>query len=213
VERTGTAAVIFDLDGTLVLTEARQRSVWRAFFDHHGIAADDTLLHSVTGRRGRDSLAELAHLFPGRQLDDLHGELEGFDSREPLGPVEVVPGAVELVRRLHSKSVPLGLVTSAGCAYALKVLDEVGLAGMLAAMVTAEDVTVGKPDPQGYLAACSQLGVAPGSAVGVEDSRAGVAAVKAAGMWCLAVTTTFSAVLLSGADRVVADFTGLDEIR
>lgn len=206
-------AVVFDLDGTLVLTEARQRLVWRAFFEHHSIVVDDTLLHSVTGRRGRDSLAELAHLFPSRELDELHGALEGFDASVPLERVEVVPGAVDLVRRLRAEGVALGLVTSATRAYAVKVIDQVGLTGMFAAVVTAEDVTVGKPDPEGYLTACSKLDVAPEAAVGVEDSRAGVAAVKAAGMYCLAVTTTFSADLLSAADRVVADFIGLAAIR
>ncbi len=74
-------------------------------------------------------------------------------------------------------------------------------------VVTAEDVTVGKPDPQGYLAAARGLGVPPAACVVFEDAPAGVAAAKAAGMYCVAVATTHPPEDLTAADQVVPDLT------
>ena len=71
-------------------------------------------------------------------------------------------------------------------------------------VVTAGDVTVGKPDPEGYRAACRALGVAPAATVVFEDAR-GVAAAKAASACCVAVATSHGAAELSAADRVVPD--------
>jgi sugar-phosphatase len=78
-----------------------------------------------------------------------------------------------------------------------------------AVVVTAGDVEVGKPDPEGYARACRSLGVEAPACVGFEDAPAGVAAVKAAGMYCVAVATTHEPDDLSAADRVVAHLTAV----
>jgi beta-phosphoglucomutase-like phosphatase (HAD superfamily) len=71
-------------------------------------------------------------------------------------------------------------------------------------IVTADDVTAGKPDPEGYLRARDDLGVAAPLCVVFEDSPAGIAAAKAGGLYCVAVTTTHEPAHLGGADRIVA---------
>jgi HAD superfamily hydrolase (TIGR01509 family) len=209
---TPPAGVVFDLDGTLVLTEDRNTVVWQRFFQAYGIGYDDDLAHHVMGRRGQDSLVELLHLFPDRSIDELVREVTDIELAVPLSDVQPVAGAVHVVRRLADARMPLALVTSAGRAYADELLRELGLLDPFAMMVTGEDVARGKPDPEGYLAACEGLGLAAASVVGFEDSRAGVAAVKSAGMVCIAVTTTQPRELLAAADIVIADFEDLEPV-
>jgi beta-phosphoglucomutase-like phosphatase (HAD superfamily) len=209
---TPPAGVVFDLDGTLVLTEGRNAVVWRSFFEANGLRYDDELAHHVMGRRAQDSLVELMHLFPDRPMDELVREVWAIDSTVPLSDVQPVAGAVHLVRRLADVGMPLALVTSAGRDYARGLLREVGLLDVFSTVVTGEDVSRGKPDPEGYLAACAGLDLAPALVVGFEDSRAGVAAVKSAGMGCVAVATTQPRDLLAAADIVIADFEDLERV-
>lgn len=200
-------AAVFDLDGTLVLSERRNRMVWDAFFRGHGIVLDDALFRQVTGRRGSDSLAELLHMFPGRTVPELLAEVAEHEAGLTLPPPDPVPGAVELVRQAAGTSAQIALVTSADRAYAELALESLGIGGHFHDLVAAADVTRGKPDPQGYVTACRRLGVAPERAVGFEDAPAGVAAVKAAGMRCVGVATVHPEAALAGADVVVRDLT------
>jgi sugar-phosphatase len=209
---TAPAGVVFDLDGTLVLTEGRNAVVWRSFFEANGVGYDDDLAHHVMGRRAADSLVELMHLFPERPLDELLREVTDIDMAVPLSDVQPVAGAVRLVHRLADAGMPLALVTSAGRAYAQGLLRELGMQDAFGTSITGEDVSRGKPDPEGYLAACEGLGLAPAQVVGFEDSRAGVAAVKSAGMGCVAVATTQPRELLAEADVVIADFEDLGPV-
>jgi sugar-phosphatase len=203
------SAAVFDLDGTLVTSEERNALTWTAFFTDHRIHVDDALLASVTGRRGRDSLAELADYFPGRSPEELLEELWRTAERLDLPPIRPVPGAVDLVERVAAAGAPIALVTSAHRAYAEELLGELGVREHFRVLVTAEDVRRGKPDPEGYLRACAGIHVEPADAVGFEDSVAGIAALRAAGLSVVAVTTSTSAAALADADLVVPDLTGV----
>lgn len=210
------AGVVFDLDGTLVLTEARNAQVWRDFLARYDVALTPALLTAVTGRRGLDSLAELSAQLPerfdGRSVAELALEVDEVDARTPLGQVQEVPGARLLVERLHDAGVPLAVCTSATRPYALDCLAAIGVGGAFATVVTAEDVTRGKPSPDGYLAACDGLGVPPAQAVGFEDSVAGVAAVVAAGLTCVGVLTHATTAALAAAHAVLDDLTQADRL-
>lgn len=200
-------AAVFDLDGTLVLSERRNRMVWAAFFQRHGVVLDDALFRHVTGRRGSDSLAELIHMFPGWTVPELLAEVAEQEAGLALPPPDPVPGAVELVRCVAGAGTPIALVTSADRGYAELALESLGIRAEFRELVAAADVTRGKPDPQGYLAACTRLGVAPGRAVGFEDAPAGIEAVRAAGMCCVGVATVHPESALAAADVVVRDLT------
>jgi sugar-phosphatase len=198
-------AAVFDLDGTLVNTEPASRRRWARLFDAHGAPYDDALLGSFAGRRGREVLAELIHLFPGRTADELYDEVVSYE----LGPDVAlpVPGAVPLVRSISAGDVPIGVVTSGVRPYAEGQLVRLGIRELLDVVITADDVAEGKPSPEGFLAACARLDVAPGVAVAFEDAPAGVAAAKAAGMPTVAIATTQSPEALAAADLVVTDLT------
>jgi HAD superfamily hydrolase (TIGR01509 family) len=202
-------AVLFDLDGTLVDSEPRSRAAWERLFATHGVPHDDALLVSFAGRQGRHVVAEHLHRFPGEPtIEDLYSEAISY-ARASGGPVEPVRGAVGLLRGLHAEGVPFGVVTSGTRAYATRELEALGVRGLLSVLVAAEDVSAGKPDPEGYLAGCAALGVEPARTVVFEDAPAGVAAAKAAGAYCVGLTTTQPASALAAADVVRPDLTGV----
>jgi beta-phosphoglucomutase-like phosphatase (HAD superfamily) len=203
-------AAIFDLDGTLILSEHRNRAVWAAFFAQRGLPLDDDLAGGLAGRRGVDTLADLAHLFPGQTPEELVEEVVRVEATTAdLPEITAAPGAAEYVTRLVRTGIALALVTSAQQPYVDRALGGLGLAGVFDLLVTADDVRMGKPDPEGYLRACERLRVAPADAVGFEDSRAGVAAIRAAGMRCVAIAGSSDPAALEDADLVVASLEDL----
>ena len=196
-------AVVFDLDGTLVDSEPRSHAAWRYVLEARGVMPDEALIRSFVGRRGRDVLTLLADRLPGHDPGALMAEAAAHVNAPGRPPLAPMPGAVELVRDIHAHGLPLGLVTSAGRRYAERMLTQLGLRDLFGVIVAAEDVAVGKPDPEGYARACRVLGVTAAACVAFEDAPAGIAAVKAAGMYCVAVATTHEPGDLSAADRVV----------
>jgi HAD superfamily hydrolase (TIGR01509 family) len=208
----GLGAAVFDLDGTLIDTEPRNRVMWSRLFDAHGVPHDEALIASFAGRRGTEVLEDLAHLFPGRTVEELFAQAISYESMPGMPAVAPVPGAVGLVRSLADAGVPLAVVTSGQRPYAEGLLKELGIRELLDIVVTAGDVITGKPHPEGYLAAARDLDVPPEETVGFEDAPAGVAAVKAAGMTCVGVITTQPAGALAEADHVVADFNEVDVV-
>ena len=203
------AAAVFDLDGTLIDSEERSREAWLHVFETRGLPADEELIRSFVGRRGIDMHGLLLARLPGHDPAELmaatHAHFHGPD--QP--PLEPLPGAVALVRAIAAADIPLGLVTSAGRRYAEESLLDLSVCELFTVVVTAEDVTAGKPDPEGYRAAIRALGAVPAACVVFEDAPAGVAAAKAAGAYCVAVATSHDRAELTAADRVVPDLTSV----
>lgn len=180
-------AVCFDLDGLLVETEDIWKEGKRILFERHGVPFDHEDHLAVFGTSeaqtaahfaARFGLAEDAAPAVGAEYRDIVTEL--FE-----GPIATRPGAVELVASLRGR-VPIAVATNTRRPLAEVILRHSGLAGLFDAMATGDEVPP-KPAPDVYLAACRMLGVAPVDAVGLEDSPTGVAAVRAAGMACIAV--------------------------
>ncbi|WP_440098969.1 HAD family hydrolase [Streptosporangium sp. H16] len=203
-------AALFDLDGTLINSERRSMAMWSMLLDSHGVVHDEVVLRGFMGRRGRDVLTESAHLFPGKRIDDLIEEVFSFQDHPGLPDIVPVPGAAELVRRVSAHGSPIAVVTSAGRDWAEERLTQVGIRDLLETIVSAHDVAVGKPDPEGFLLAAARLSVDPAHCVAFEDSIAGIAAAKAAGMACVGIATTHPGTELAEADLVVTDLTGVD---
>ena len=193
------SAALFDLDGTLVDTEPRSQAAWARLFRTHGVPHDQRLLASFAGRPGKAVLAEHRHRFPGHTVEELFAEALSYATL-PAAPVTAV---VDLLRDLHSSGLPIGVVTSGTADYARAELAAIEVLPLLGVLITADDVALGKPDPEGYLAGCRALGVEPERTVVFEDAPAGVAAAKAAGAYCVALTQTQPAAALAAADEVI----------
>lgn len=202
------AALLLDLDGTLVDTEPLNRAAYRAFFKARGWEEPD--LYLFTGRRAEDVFATEPGPWVGLDPVKLAREVITKIDRDAV-PVPL-PGAADLLAAAVQLKIQVAIVTSAGPAWvrraagALPGLDEVDL------VVTTLDVVNGKPDPAGFALACQRLSVTAGDAMAVEDSPAGVRAAVSAGVGqVVGVTTTHETAKLTaaGADPVVADLLGV----
>lgn len=203
-------AALFDLDGTLINSEPRSAAVWARVLSARGVPYDDTLLRTFMGRRGKDVLADRPDLFPGVSFEQLVAEMRVHGEAPDLPPVGHLPESVNFLHHLHAQEVPFALVTSAGRGWAEMALERLGVRPMFRGLITAGDVAVGKPDPQGYLSGAEILGHDPEHIVVFEDTPAGVLAGKNAGMRVVGITTTHPAEALTLADLVVDHLTEVD---
>lgn len=177
-----TRALLLDMDGTLVDSDAVVRRVWWDWADEHGLDPHEVLkvVH------GRQAHATMAALFPDRPAELNHAEGRQLLARETadLRGVVPVPGAHQLLASLEG--LPHALVTSADSDLAHARMAAAGLP-VPALRVTAESVSASKPDPEGFLKASAELGIPPADCLVLEDSAAGIAAGRAAGMPVLGV--------------------------
>ena len=205
-------AIAFDLDGVLVDSEPLHDRAWVATVGHFGFRFAPGEIERF---RGSTDEVLATHLLgtlerPGATL----GEVIAHKSRLFAGlfrEIEPVEGAIEFVRHCHALGLALGLTTSALGVNQRMAFDRFGLAPYFSVVVTGEDITRAKPDPEPYRLTVSRLGVEPRSCWVVEDSLNGVRSGLAAGCRVAALTTSFPgpALAQTGAHLVVAGFAEL----
>ncbi|MEU4042932.1 HAD-IA family hydrolase [Streptomyces antibioticus] len=197
-------ALLLDMDGTLVNSDAVVERIWRRWADRHGLDGDE-VMRVVHGRQG---YASMAVLLPDRPKEQNYADNARMLAEETadLDGVVPVPGAAEFLASLRAQDVPYALVTSADVALSTARMAAAGLP-MPDVRITAESVGASKPDPEGFLKGAAELGIAAADCVVFEDSGAGIAAGHAAGMRVVGVGPRAAA---HGPDVVVRD---LREIR
>ncbi|MHA4777757.1 HAD family hydrolase [Streptomyces sp. MSC1_001] len=170
-------ALLLDMDGTLVNSDAVVERCWRRWAERQGLDPD-AVLQVVHGRQG---YATMALLLPDRPMEENHADNRVMLAEETadLDGVVPVPGAPAFMAALAE--LPHALVTSANEALARARMGAAGLP-MPETRVTAECVGASKPDPEGFLKGAAELGFAPADCVVFEDSEAGIQAGRAAGM-------------------------------
>jgi sugar-phosphatase len=170
-------ALLLDMDGTLVDSHAVVERIWRHWADRHGLDGGE-VMKVVHGRQG---YASMALLLPDRPMEQNHAENARMLAEETadMDGVVAIPGAPEFLAAL--RGVPHALVTSADVALSTARMRAAGLS-LPDVRITAESVGASKPDPEGFLKGAAELGVAPADCVVFEDSGAGIAAGRAAGM-------------------------------
>jgi HAD superfamily hydrolase (TIGR01509 family) len=202
------SAILFDLDGTLVDSE-RESAEAMARALSKGLELTVTKAHRdyVVGHSWNEIYALLLGDF-GARLGWSQDELiaRSADERErviaELGLTHM-PGAVAAVRRFAR--LPKAIVTGSSRVEARQALSALGLADAFDFVIASEDYRRGKPAPDGYLAAAARLGAPPDQCLVIEDSAAGIAAGRAAGMTVVAVSAgNFLGQDQSAAHRVVA---------
>jgi mannitol-1-/sugar-/sorbitol-6-phosphatase len=192
---TRPAAALFDMDGTLVDSTATVELVWTEVANAHGWDPAELLAVSH-GVRADDTMRRY---LPEHEIADAVAALQTRELELVDGTVEV-PGAAEFVRRLETSGVPWAVVTSAPAPLARARILAAGL-DLPEVLVSAADVTAGKPHPEGYLQAASRLAVDPTRCVVFEDADAGVRAGLAAGARVVVVGTGESATM-AGLTRI-----------
>ncbi|KAB8271527.1 putative 2-deoxyglucose-6-phosphate phosphatase [Aspergillus minisclerotigenes] len=201
------AGVLFDFDGTIIDSTEAIVENWRRIGEEIGID-HEVILQTSHGRRSIDVLKDLD---PSRANWEYISAMESKIPTLCKNPAIEIPGARALLETLNSLHVPWAIVTSGTNALLTGWLDVLRLPRPQEVTV-AEDVKIGKPDPEGYYKARTRLLQHRGEddikdVLVVEDAPAGVKAGKSAGCYVLAVTTTHTADQLkaAGADWVILD--------
>ncbi|MCC9152477.1 HAD family hydrolase [Streptomyces parvulus] len=194
-------ALLLDMDGTLVNSDAAVERVWRRWADRNGLDGDE-VLKVVHGRQG---YASMALLLPDRPMEQNHADNARMLAEETADTegVVAIPGAPDFLAAL--RDLPHALVTSADVALSTARMAAAGLA-LPDVRVTAESVGASKPDPEGFLKGAAELGIAPADCVAFEDSGAGITAARAAGMRVVGVGPRAG---FHGPDVVVEDLTAV----
>jgi len=198
------------MDGTLVDTEPVAARALEDCFRAWGIDVDPAEARLVAGRKWEVAFEHMAkaHGFkpgPGRGLPDV---LALYRSRlEERLPA--VPGSVEAIRALSARF-RLALVSGSPVRDIRWILDRLGVSDRFELLLGSEDYALSKPSPEGFLEALGRLGLSGGEALAFEDSEAGIAAAKDAGLWVAAITSTnHFGHDQSRADLLIADLTGI----
>ncbi len=183
----GLQAVLWDLDGTLVDTEPAWIAAEYRLVESFGGSWDDAHARALVGNPLLVSAAYIReHGGVELPLDEIVDRLLG----EVVAAVErgIVwrPGARRLLAELRAAGVPCAMVTMSYQSLARSVASQLP-PGTFDTLVTGEQVSRGKPDPEAYLTAAERLGVQPSRCVAIEDSPTGVASAEAAGCVVLAV--------------------------
>lgn len=197
-------AVIFDFNGTLSDDEPILCEIFQELFAEHGTP--------LSAQEYFDELAglsdpEIVRMWLGHDhpaFDEVIGQRIAR-YRERVADGRSVPQRVREAVRYAAERVPTAVVSGAARVEIEQVLAAAGILDCFAAVVSADDVELGKPHPEGYARALALLdeGIAAGDVVVVEDTEAGVASAKGAGMRCLAVLGTLAPERLAQADELI----------
>lgn len=195
--------VIFDMDGVLIDSAKPHLESWKLLAEEIGGEVTEARFAATFGRQNRDIVPMLFGPMGEdrvRQLSDRKEELyRGLVRERP----PIVAGAVELVRALSDRGFRLAIGSSGPRANIDLALGAMGVAALFRAVVSAADVTRGKPDPQVFRVAAERLNLPPSRCVVIEDAPVGIEAAKAAGMRAVAVLLHHPRSAFSAADKIV----------
>lgn len=190
-------AILFDIDGTLVDSTPAVERAWTTLAERHGIDPE-RILRVCHGVRAEDTIARF---LPESEREAAAAELRQLELAD-LGSVVALPGAAELVSALPAER--WAAVTSGGREL-MRARLAAGSIPLPRVLIAAEDVSVGKPDPEGYRKAAEELGWDIRQCLVIEDAPAGIEAGLAAGAATLAVATSHPPEELARAHAVAAD--------
>jgi beta-phosphoglucomutase len=194
-------AAIFDFNGTLSDDEPIMYAVYAELFGELG--------RPLTEQQYYDELAghteeEIFRRWLGRVDAELVADrIARYRAR--VGDGSTVGADVRAAVAHAAARVPVAVVSGAALEEIEPVLEAADIARLFRAVVAADHVTDGKPHPEGYLLAAELLGVPPDETVAFEDTEAGVASAKAAGLYCVAITRTLGPARLAAADELIAE--------
>lgn len=206
-------AVIFDLDGVVVYTDAYHYQGWKRLADEEGWHFEESMNDQL---RGVSRMASLQIILDHNGIDlpeDRKRELADRKNeyyKEMLKGIDesaLVAGALDFIGTIRARGLRTGLGSSSR--NARTVLDALGITPLFEAVVTGEDITRSKPDPEIFLLGAQRLGLEPEECVVFEDAVSGVEAANAGGMISVGFGPT-EGLDQAGADLLVPDYASLD---
>lgn len=204
------AGILFDCDGVLIDSPVIHARAWAWMFRGLGIEIPLERFHLLEGNKSKDIaytiMAEYGLEIQGDVLDGLIEEKRAYYREH--SPDRMRPDARIAVEELKKLGWIIGLVSGSILKNVMSVLKEDDLQ-WFDGLFTAENCSVGKPDPEPYLNACRHLDLIPERSVAVENAPLGIISAKKAGLRVIALTSTLPESELRGADAIISDLTVL----
>jgi beta-phosphoglucomutase len=203
------AALLFDLDGTLVDTDHLHHAAFAEILAERGeaLSLDNYRIHVM----GHPNEAIMARYFPGQEAEHraITDRMEAMFRASLAASVEPVAGIHALLDWADAEDVGCAVVTNAPRANVAAMLAATGLAARLTTLVIGEELPRPKPDPMPYQAAMRLLGSTPSRSIAFEDSGSGLRAARASGAYVFGMASGLAPDELrtAGAHQVIADFT------
>jgi HAD superfamily hydrolase (TIGR01509 family) len=197
-------AVIFDMDGVIVDSEPYSMQALLDILRQYGVEPTEDDLRRSYGRRVRDDFVDYFSRYG--VTADVNIAIAHKHARYyhlAAGHLQPFPGVMLLLKRLHDHGYRLALASSGDRVKVAFGMQALGLNGTFEAIVSGDDVTNSKPDPEIYLTAAQRIGVSAAECMAIEDAPAGIEAAKRAGMCCMAVTNSVAREQLQKADLIV----------
>ena len=211
------SAVIFDMDGVLVDTEPIYIDISRGLFRKCGIEISEERMMSYIGVPAKRMWAEIKRDFRlSQSLDELVHE-ERAEQWQRLSSMKILPptdGVVPFLRQLMTAGIRRAIASSTSLDLVQLIISKALIGRYFEAVISGDAVKEGKPAPDIFLRAASELGCPPSDCVVVEDSPHGIRGAKRAGMKAVGFANRLSRNLdLSEADTVIADFTAASVLK
>lgn len=200
-------AVIFDLDGVVVYTDAYHYKAWKKLSDEQGWKFDETLNDQL---RGVSRMASLQIILDHNSLNLSETEKERYATikngyyKDLLAEIDdsaLVPGAIDFIRALRDRGLKTGLGSSSRNAGT--VLEKLGITPLFDGVITGNEISRSKPDPEIFLLVADKLGLSPADCAVFEDAPSGVEAANNGGFVSVGFGPTPG---LDGADLKVSDY-------
>lgn len=185
-----TRAVLWDMDGTLIDSEDLHWTCWRDTMADEGVVITRQQFRDSFGQRNDAIISSwMGAALPPHRVESIgNAKEERYRHLVRTVGVSPLPGVAGWLRRLHSQGWLQAIASSAPRANVEAVLESLATAGVFQAIVSAEDVRRGKPDPEVFLTAAGRVGTSPDRCIVVEDAVAGIEAARNAGMKSIGVS-------------------------
>lgn len=186
-------AVIFDLDGVITDTAHLHFLAWKELGDSLGVEVNlelNELLKGISRKESLEIILKETGIFDNftdferQELADRKNR-SYVASLENLTPQDLLPGIGDCLKDLKERDIKIGLASASQNAGV--IVEKLGVKSYFDTIVDPRSLSRGKPDPEIYLKAAAALGLSPAKCVGVEDARAGIEAIRAAGMTAIAL--------------------------
>lgn len=191
--------LLFDLDGVIIDSETEYSKIWRHINETFPTGVPD--LERVI--KGCTLTSILNTYFPEDKRDEVKAMLYRLEGEMKY---YYAPGGREMLLQAKDAGIPAALVTSSDDIKMSHLYEQIPeLRSMFSAIVTANDITRSKPDPEGYLLGAGRLGVAPSQCIVFEDSLQGLEAGHRAGARLVAIASTLGRERVAGKAPIVVD--------
>lgn len=201
-------AIIFDMDGVIIDNESVHQEAWKVFCKRRAISLkQEDFKDNINGKTSKDILTYLYNRELG--IEELEiDSLEKIDITIELlqNRMEPTQGLRDILEIIYRKKIPMAIATSSRNKFVDFVLSELNIRKYFKIIVTANDIRLGKPNPEIYLTTAKRLRVNPRDCMVFEDSLSGIESAKAAGMKVVGISTTHPRKELSSADLVLKSF-------